>query len=58
MLRSRAILLKTQEELVAISPKYLNTQQAKKFIDQLELSIEKSKYKVGSQWLKLPKIKD
>lgn len=58
MLRSRAILLKTQEELVAISPKYLNTQQAKKFIDQLELSIEKSKYKVGGQWLKLPKIKD
>jgi hypothetical protein len=58
ILRTRSILLKAKNELVAICPTYLNTQLAKKFIDQLENAYNHSKYRVGNKLIKLPKIKD
>jgi hypothetical protein len=58
VLRTRSILIQTKNELIASCPKYLNTQKAKKFIDQLEESVAQSKYFIGNKAIKIPKIKE
>ena len=58
ILRTRSILMQTKSELIAICPKYLNTQLAKKFIDQLEETVDHCKYRVGHTLVKLPNPKD
>lgn len=58
ILRTRSIMLQVKNELISICPNYLNTSLAKKFIDQLEDSVEHSKYHVGRTTLKLPNPKE
>lgn len=58
VLRTRSILVQTKNELIAICPRYLSTQKAKKFIDQLEERVAESKYFVGRASIKLPKARD
>jgi hypothetical protein len=58
VLRTRSILIQTKNELIASCPKYLSTQKAKKFIDQLEESVAQSKYFIGNKAIKIPKIKE
>lgn len=57
MLRTRAILLKTKDELTSICPNYLSTQLAKRFIDQLEQACNQSKYELNNVFIKLPKLR-
>jgi hypothetical protein len=57
MLRTRAILLKTKDELTSICPNYLSTQLAKRFIDQLEQACNQSKYELNNALIKLPKLR-
>ncbi len=56
-LRTRTILLQLKKELTKAAPKYLNTTEAKKFIDTLDLAFQKAKIKVGDKEVKLPKQK-
>jgi hypothetical protein len=58
VLRTRSILVQTKNELIAICPKYLSTQKAKKFIDQLEERVAQSKFYVGRTAVKLPKARE
>lgn len=58
VLRTRSILIQTKNELIASCPRYLSTQKAKKFIDQLEESVAQSKYYIGNKVIKIPKIKE
>ena len=58
VLRTRSILIQTKNELIAICPRYLSTQKAKKFIDLLEERVAQSKYFVGRASIKLPKTRD
>jgi hypothetical protein len=50
--------MQTKNELIAICPKYLSTQKAKKFIDQLEERVAQSKFYVGRTAVKLPKARE
>jgi hypothetical protein len=56
-LRTRTLLLQLKKELTKAAPKYLNTTEAKKFIDALDLSLQKAKINVGDKEVKLPKQK-
>ncbi|MFM7596236.1 MAG: hypothetical protein ACKO4Y_08670 [Flavobacteriales bacterium] len=58
VLRTRSILLQMKNELIAISPTYLSTRDAKKFIDELEESLAQSKYAIGNKTIKIPRLKE
>jgi hypothetical protein len=57
-LRTRSILLQVRKELIQYATVYLTNAEAKKFIDALDLAIQKSAMKVGTKPIKLPKLKD
>lgn len=57
-LRTRSILMQVRKELIQYATVYLTNAEAKKFIDALDLAIQKSVMKVGTKPIKLPKLKD
>ena len=58
MLRTQALLVQLKKELISNAAKYLDQSIAKQFIDEIEMVINKTKYRVGEKLVKLPKIKD
>lgn len=57
-LRTRSILMQVRKELIQYATVYLTNAETKKFIDALDLAIQKSVMKVGTKPIKLPKLKD
>jgi hypothetical protein len=58
VLRTRTLIMQLKKELISHAAKYLEQSTAKLFIDDIEMAVNKAKYRVGEKIIKLPKIRD